>query len=180
MAGDSARFVVELLGAGHDRKGFDCGVEALNDYLKTQARQDAERGVSTAYVLVASETRAVAGFYMLSASAVRLGDWPESVAKRLPRYPFVPVTLLGRLAVDRAYRGQRVGEQLLLDALARSVHASRTVASVAIIVDAKDADGVRFYERYGFKAFPEHPLRLFLPMKTVKLSMALRSRSRGS
>ncbi|HEX9368238.1 MAG TPA: GNAT family N-acetyltransferase, partial [Vicinamibacterales bacterium] len=87
--------------------------------------------------------------------------------KRLPRYPLVPATFMGRLAVDRSYRGLRLGERLLIDALRRSLVASQVIASVAVIVDAKDQAGVAFYLRYGFLAFPDQPLRLFLPMKTV-------------
>jgi hypothetical protein len=48
-----------------------------------------------------------------------------------------------------------------------SLTASQTVASVAVIVDANDATGVALYLRYGFRPFPDQPLRLFLPMKTI-------------
>lgn len=161
-------FSVELLSARHDRGAFDCGVPALNAYLKTQARQDAERGVATAYVLApAARPHAIAGFYTLSATAVRLDAWPEAIARKLPRYPLVPATVLGRLAVDVSHRGKRLGERLLIDALRRSLAASRHVASAAVIVDAKDEPGAGFYERYGFKRFPQQPLRLFIAMRTV-------------
>ena len=98
---------------------------------------------------------------------MRLSDWPDSVRKKLPRYPLVPVTLIGRLAVSRSHRGHRVGERLLIDALQRCHAASSAVSSVAVIVDAKDADVATFYARYGFVAFPDQPFRLFLPMKTI-------------
>jgi predicted GNAT family N-acyltransferase len=98
---------------------------------------------------------------------VKLDAWPDEVARKLPRYPSTPATLLGRLAVDIAYRGQRLGERLLVDALGRSLEASRRAASVAVIVEAKDAAGAEFYRRYGFKPFPEQPLRLFITMRTV-------------
>ena len=58
------------------------------------------------------------------------------------------------------------GELLLIDSLHRSL-ATRSVASVAVIVQVKDAAGATFYARYGFIAFPEQPLRLFLPLKTI-------------
>ena len=74
---------------------------------------------------------------------------------------------MGRLAVDQSYRGLRLGERLLIDALRRSLAASQAIASVAVIVDAKDQTGVAFYLRYGFISFPDQPLRLFLPMKTI-------------
>ena len=100
---------------------------------------------------------------------MRLADLPDATRKRLPRYPLVPATLLGRLAVDQAFRGRGLGERLLIDTLRQSLIASRTVASVAVIVDAKDARGSAFYVRYGFIALPDQPLRLFLPMKTIAM-----------
>lgn len=127
-----------------------------------------DRDVAVVYVLVpADQPTSIAGYYSLSSTAVRLAELPDATRKRLPRYPLVPATLLGRLAVDRGSRGQGLGERLLLDALKRSLDASRTVASVAVIVDAKDETGTAFYSRYGFTPFPDQPLRLFLPMQTL-------------
>jgi predicted GNAT family N-acyltransferase len=126
------------------------------------------RDVAAVYVLVPAERpTTVAGYYSLSSTAVRLSDLPETTRKRLPRYPLVPATLLGRLAVDQIYRGRRLGERLLVDALKRGLAASRLVASVAVIVDAKDPSGATFYARYGFVPFPDQPLRLFMTIKTI-------------
>jgi predicted GNAT family N-acyltransferase len=161
-------FTVELLRSAHNREVFDCGNRALNASFRTQARQDMERGVAVIYVLVPESARdRVAGFYSLSSTSVKLTEWPEGVRRKLPRYPRVPATLIGRLAVSLSYRGQRLGERLLVDALARSLAASRTVASNAVIVDAKEPETVTFYQRYGFISFPGQPQRLFLPMKTI-------------
>jgi predicted GNAT family N-acyltransferase len=161
-------FIVEVLNKEHDRGAFDCGHAELNAYLRTQARQEMDRGSAIVYVLVPQHaSHEIAGFYTLSSSSVRLSDWPDSVRKKLPRYPLVPVTLIGRLAISHSHRGHRLGERLLIDAFLRCHAASRTVGSVAVIVDAKDADTATFYARYGFVAFPDQPLRLFLPMKTI-------------
>ena len=166
----SADFSVELLSTSHDRAAFDCGVLLLNSYLQQYARQDMERGIATAYVLVPStRPTEIAGFYTLTATAVKLTDFPERIARKLPKYPLVPATLLGRLAVGLKHRGKGLGERLLIDALKRSLEASRVVGSAAVIVDAKDPSGVRFYERYGFKLLPEQDLRLFIAMKTIAM-----------
>lgn len=161
-------FSIEVLGKHHQRDGFSCGSEPLDRYLKVQARQEMERDVAIVYVIVPpDDPTAVVGYYSLSSTAVRLSEWPEATRRKLPRYPLVPATLIGRLAVDRRRRGLRLGERLLIDALRRSLVASETVASVAVIVDSKDETGVAFYSRYGFISFPDQPLRLFLPMKTI-------------
>ena len=89
--------------------------------------------------------------------------------KRYPRYAEgIPATLLGRLAVDSAYRGKGWGEALLLNALERSYLATSVVASAFVIVRAIDAEASRFYEHYGFKELPASPGRLFITMKTVE------------
>jgi GNAT superfamily N-acetyltransferase len=113
------------------------------------------------FVLVMSDGT-VAGYSTLSATAVLAPELPADIIRKLPRYPLIPATLLGRLAVDQRYRGQGYGRFLLADALYRSV--SSEIASFAVVVDAKDEDARRFYERESFLQFPDHPMRLFRPM----------------
>jgi ribosomal protein S18 acetylase RimI-like enzyme len=159
---------VDALRKQHDRSGFSCGVEPLDRYLREQARQDARRRVAAPFVLCEGQNNAVLGYDTLSALSVDVGAWPEEVAKKLPRYPFVPATLIGRLAVDIRLRGRGAGEHLLMDALRRALAASRDVASVAVVVDAKDDAAVPFYRRYGFITFPDQPNKLFLPLAVVE------------
>ena len=159
----------EVLNAEHDRRSFTSGNQDLDNYLQKQARQDREKGVAVPYVLVPVDNPTqIVGFYTLSSTGLLLRDMPPDVVKRLPRYPTVGATLLGRLAVSLAHRGTHRGEQLLIDALDRSLAASAQVGSIAVLVDAKDEDGVRFYTRYGFVRLPEQPLRLFIMMASIK------------
>ena len=159
---------VEALCKQHERSGFSCGVEPLDRYLREQAGQDARKRAAAPFVLCEGKSNAVLGYYTLSALSVDVGAWPENVARKLPRYPVVPATLLGRLAVDRRLRGKRMGEYLLMDAPRRALVTSRELASVAVIVDAKDDNALAFYRRYGFIPFADEPKRLFLPMGTIE------------
>jgi GNAT superfamily N-acetyltransferase len=109
----------------------------------------------------------ILGYYTLSSYGVDVGDLPAEIAKKLPRYPLIPATLLGRLAVDERYQGRGIGEFLLLDALHRALGHSVDVAAAAVIVDAINPAAKRFYQRFGFIPFPSASSRLFLPMKTV-------------
>ena len=163
-----ALYRVEALGKQHDRSGFTCGSEALDQYLRVQAGQDARKRVAATFVLCEGESNRVVGYYTLSAVSVDIGAWPENVAKKLPRYPVVPATLLGRLAIDRQLQGRGAGEHLLMDALHRSGQASREVASVALVVDAKNDQAAGFYQRYDFIPLLDPPSRLFLPMSTIE------------
>ena len=159
---------IEALDKQHDRSGFTCGSEPLDTYLRTKAGQDTRKRVAATFVLCEGTSNTVIGFYTLSAISVDIGSWPEDVAKKLPRYPVVPATLLGRLAIDRQLQGRGAGEHLLMDALHRSWQASRQVASVAVVVDAKDSRAVEFYTRYDFTPFVDAPIRLFLPMSVIE------------
>jgi ribosomal protein S18 acetylase RimI-like enzyme len=161
------QYRIEPLGDKHDRAAFSCGVEALDRYLQRQASQDVSRRVAAAFVITADGTT-IAGFYTLSAHLVNLTDLPESVAKRLPRYLNVPATLLGRLAVSENFRGQGIGELLLLDALKRALGNTREVASAVVVVDAKDERARGFYSDHDFIPLPTQPNRLFYPMKTIE------------
>jgi hypothetical protein len=61
-----------------------------------------------------------------------------------------------------------LGRLLLMDALHRCLIGSRQLASVAVVVDAKDKAVESFYEKHGFIALPKEPGRLILPMSSIE------------
>ena len=159
--------LIEPLARHHDRGSFSCGEPALDVYLRRQARQDMKRRIATVFVLVGERPEAVAGYYTLSAHAIDARALPDSVRRKLPYYPDIPAILLGRLARDLRYRGQGIGEHLLLDALARAAASSQSVGAFAIVVDAKNDRARSFYEAFGFQPISDRPSRLFLPLQRV-------------
>ena len=116
----SFSFQIEPLGKRHNRTDFSSGSEPLDRYLQRQASQEARRHVAVTFVLADTECQALAGYYTLSATSIRLGDLPPEMAGKLPRYPLVPATLIDRLAIDTRCQGKGLGEFLLMDALHRS------------------------------------------------------------
>lgn len=158
----------EPLGPAHDRGAFDCGNEALNRFLKQQARQEQDRHVSVCWVLPHQESAsAIRGYYTLSAYSVRVPELPQAVTKKLPRYPDVPAALLGRLAVDRTHQHQGLGEHLMLDAMSKVLEHSKALGTVMLVVDAKNERSATYYQTHGFTAFPSAPLRLFIHIDTI-------------
>lgn len=87
----------------------------LDQYLQQQARQDGEKRVAAAFVLVQPPASKVLSYYTLSASTLNANEVPQELARKLPRYPQLPVTLLGRLAVDLQFKAQGMGQFLLMD-----------------------------------------------------------------
>lgn len=158
---------VEVLTASHDRTAFHSGVPELDRYLHHQAGQDARRKVAAPFVLV-DGTGSILGYYTLSAYGIRLGELPEAIAKKLPRYPLLPATLLGRLAIHSSCRGRNLGRYLLMDALHRSWRNTSEVASVGVVVEALDETARTFYLHHEFVPLQDHPDRFFLAMATIE------------
>ena len=164
---NASRFSIEPLGAKHDRAAFSCGVTALDNYLHNQAGQDLKKRAAVPFVLT-NDGKTILGYYTLSQFAIALDVVPPEIARKLPKYSMIPATLLGRLAVSKERRGQKLGELLLMDALKRSLDSSSQVASTAVVVDAKDEAAAAFYKKYGFIDLPNIERRLFLPMGTIE------------
>ncbi|MEM6457839.1 MAG: GNAT family N-acetyltransferase [Planctomycetota bacterium] len=168
MAKTTPAPIIEKLTKRHDRAAFDCGVDELNVYLQRFAGQNERAGLSQHYVAVqAGAPNAVLGYYALSAGAVDFELLDQDQRKRLPRYP-VPVAHLGRLAVDRSAQGRRLGEMLLIDALARTVRVADEVGMHAVEVVAINDAARKFYLKYGFTALRDDVNHLYLPIRTVK------------
>lgn len=148
------------------KDNFDCGIEELNLYLKKYASQDIKRKFAQVFIICASNSEEIIGFYSLSASSIKASFLPSEIAKKLPKYP-VPVSLLGRLAVDKNYQRKGIGNLLLADAIKRVVKASEIIAIYALVVSAKNETAKTFYTRYGFIELLDQNNSLFLPLKTA-------------
>ncbi len=156
---------IELLKKYHKKSGFDCGNAVLNNYLRRFASQDFKRNLSVCYVLT-TENNEVIGYYTLSALSLPYESLPEKLRRKLPAgYRDFPVTLLGRLAVDKKYHGKGFGAMLLMDALKISYIQSQKIASLAVVVDPIDRQAVEFYGKYGFIQLDSG--KMFIAMKTV-------------
>ena len=146
----------------HDRSRFDCGDAQLNGWFTQVAKQHKEKGVSSTFVVAATELSAeVLGFYALSMAELVNDDLPALSRKRLPAK--VPVFRLGRLATSKSQQGKGVGEFMLFDAIDRITRIANEVGGVGLVVNAKPP-AVDFYKRYGFEPMADHPLNLFLPI----------------
>ena len=163
-----ALFGPEPLEARHDVSSFDCGVPALSDYLIDRALTDARAGKSQTQVACRGDS--VVAYYSLAAGSVEPGAATERAATGQGRQP-IPVIVLARLAVDLTEQGCGLGEQMLVQALARSAEAALLIGVRAVLVHAKDGAAREFYERYGFEPSPTHPLHLLLLMKDIRKTL---------
>jgi GNAT superfamily N-acetyltransferase len=168
----SARVLEPFDKKRHDRKSFSCEVESLEQYFKTRASQDVSKRVAAVFVLAEGST--VLGYYTLSSYTIDAGELPLEITDRLrlPNYPKLPATLIGRLARDEDYKGKGIGEKLLVNALGRCLENTSTVGTIAVVVEAENDKAREFYLHHGFIEFPDHPNKLFMMMCNVKAAFS--------
>ena len=153
--------VLPLTGS-HDRRGFDCGRQELNGWLRQVARQHQDKGLSKTYVAISEEAPdRICGYYALTLAELESRHLPQAWRKKLPRR--IPGVRLGRLAVDKRYQGKCLGELLLLDALIRVQRIYTQAGGIGLFVDALDELAAGYYRQFGFVSAPDNPLLLFLP-----------------
>lgn len=161
----------EPIARHHDRKNFDCGVVALNEYLDRFARQNHESGGAKTFVAVApDEPDRVLGFYSISPASIEFSRAPAKLTRKLGRYE-VPVFRLARLAVGLSYQGKGLGGDLLLAAGERALAVASEVGGVALAIDAKDERAAVWYTRFGAVPLLDDPLKLVLPLDTIAMAM---------
>ena len=162
--------VVPLDKKMHDRKSFDCGVEALNNYLRLMANQQSIKDNSRTYILEdEKKAGAIVGFYTLAMVSIDLNTLPKNLKNRhLQSYS---AGLIARLAVDKNYSKRGLGAWLLVDALKKLVIASDVVGFPMVVVDAKES-AVSFNEQFGFTAFKNEENKLFITVADVRASFS--------
>lgn len=158
--------LIKLLDKLHERDNFDCGNEALNQFLKQTARQHIQKGISRTFVLVHTEQPAtILGFFTLSLCEIQAEKLPPKLAKKYPSR--VPGIKIARLAVSKALQRQGIGEILMIEAMQRAVVVANNAGIIGLFVDAKDNAAKAYYDRYGFISLQDTPLEMFLPLQTI-------------
>lgn len=157
--------VIEKLRADHNVADFDCGHAALNRFLIRFALANQQAGAAQTYVAVSAQT--VVGYYSLVVGEVAYDGAPNRLGKGLAHRP-IPIMLLARLAVDKAWQGRSLGSGMLKDAMRRTLQAADIAGIRAFAVHAKDETARSFYEHFGFVPSPTDPLHLFLLIKDIR------------
>lgn len=158
----------------HDRTAFSCGVEQVDNFFRKTANKLANAGNLRVHVMTAPDG-AVIGFYALNAHAIDYQDLPAKYTRTRPAHGSIPAAFLSMIGVDQRYAGQGYGGDLLVDALLRVARAAEHMGIAVVVLDVLD-DGnshlverrTRLYAGYGFQALPSNPLRMFLPVGTIR------------
>ena len=167
----------------HDRAGFSCGVEQVDNFFKRTANKLAAADNLRVFVMTAG-TAEVIGFYALNAHAVDYQDLPSRYGRSRPGHGSIPAAYISMIGVDSRHAGHGYGSDLLIDALSKIAAAGEGIGIAVVMLDVLDdgdsslvARRKALYEAYGFTPLPSNPLRLFLPLATVRA--ALEAQKRG-
>ena len=159
------------LDRSHAVTDFDCGKSPLNDFLTKHALQNQSGGGARTYVVLTDDKRVVT-YYSLAPGAVAIDNVPDRVAKGQPRHP-IPVILMARFAIDRAFQGKGLGRTVLFDALTRSLRGAEAIGGRAFFVEAKDDEAEAFYRKFDLEPSPTNPRQLFMLFKDVRKKLGL-------
>jgi len=158
----------------HDRAAFSCGVDQVDNYFRKTAGKLAKAENVRLYVMTTPDGKLI-GFYSLNAHSVDFVDLPAKFARTRPRHGRIPAAYISMIGVDRRFTGRGYGGDLLVDGLSRIVRASNEVGIAVVmldVLDCGDPDAVkrrlRLYTGYGFTPLPSQPLRLFMPIATLR------------
>lgn len=140
---------IERLNQNHVLSGFDCGIKSLNDWIVNHAHENERRDISRTFVLI-DDCEEVIGYYSLSMGGVNSIDLPRKLGRGLPKYD-VGLVLLARLAVATRSQGQKLGRDLMIDAIYHAAAAGEHAAARFIGVDPVDETARAFYAKFGFQ-----------------------------
>jgi GNAT superfamily N-acetyltransferase len=154
----------EPINETHEIELFDSGVVALDNWLKRRARGNHASGASRTYVVC--EQRRVVAYYALAAGGVDIDTAPGRMRRNMPDP--VPVSVLGRLAIERTYQKRGLGRGLMQDASKRVLQAADLIGIRGIVVHAISEEAKAFYLALGFDVSPLQPMTLVATLADLK------------
>ena len=171
-----SRIVIEPLDPGrHDRSGFSCGTDRLDNFLRFSARKQQKDDFTRVFVAVAEGSPEVLGYHALNAHAVATDDLGTDRPRRAPNTGSIPALYLSMIAVDRSRQGEGLGSDLAVDALGRARNVAGEVGLELVVLDVIGDGGndafarrMAFYRRLGFQSFQERPERMFITIDTIR------------
>lgn len=160
----------------HDRAAFSCGIGQVDNYLRSTAKKLSAAGNVRFFVLVDEDANNLIGFYAINSHAIECVGLPKKFARNAPRNGSIPAVYISMIGVDSRFQRQGYGGVLLVDALKTIARAADLVGITVVLLDIVDddhaEDRLRLYQGYGFQSLPSQPLRMFLPVATVRQLMA--------
>jgi ribosomal protein S18 acetylase RimI-like enzyme len=158
----------------HDRTAFSCGIDQVDNFFKKTANKLSKADNLRVWVMTDAKGGLI-GFYATNAHSVDYQALPPKYARTRPGHGQIPAAYISMIGVDLSFQGKGYGGDLLIDCLRRLAQASEALGVAVVMLDVLDCGDPEKVERrlvlykgYGFEPLTSNPLRLFLPMATVK------------
>ena len=146
------------------RKKFDCAEPSLNDFLQKYARKSSEGDISQTHILFDDQQKKIISYYSICNCSIQKNAVASQFAVPVRE---IPATLIGRLAVDKSYKGRGCGTVTLAEALKQIRALSKIIGIKIVVVDALNEAAVGFYQQFGFIKFDDDPMRLFMKVAEI-------------
>ena len=150
----------------HKLDDFYSGVPSLDDWLKGRARANQAGSASRTYVLYQEAT--VIGYYALASGSLSASIASGRMRRNMPDP--IPVVILGRLAVDRAWQGHGIGRALFRDAALRVMQAADTIGIRGLLVHALSEEARDFYLALGLEPSSREPMTLMATLADLRFT----------
>lgn len=168
-----ARLRIEPLERGkHDRSGFRCGVDRVDNFLANNAARQQDDDLTRVYVACLDQSNVIAGYYALNAHAIDISTLPPALAKRLPAYPTIAAIYFSIIGFHRDHQGKGGGSFLMADAFRRCVQVADTIGAHFLVLDALNERAAKLYRELGFIDLPDHAPRMIISMKAIRKAAA--------
>ena len=140
-----------------DNCNFDCGDEDLNNFLFEDSYKYIENHLAIVYLVIYNEE--LVGYFSLTSDSIRVNKKLEI------KHGLYPSVKIGRLAVDKKYRGNGIGTYML-KIIAGIVENIRTNIGIRYLsVDAYNKKNtINFYSKNNFVMLKKVRNREQIPM----------------
>lgn len=162
----------------HDRSGFDCGVERLNNFLTLSAKKQQKDEMTRVYVAVLPGEAEILGYHAINVGTMNVGALAKP-PRGTPSHGEIPVLFLGQVAVDLKAQGLGIGSLLMHHVFEKACVIADQAGCHAVLLDAMDDGNAeafskrrRWYEEFGFRSFASNEARMFMTIKQVRATVS--------
>lgn len=152
-------------------EAFSCGEEELDNFIKKQAGDFVQKGLSAVTLLIEEETRDVYGFYAISPFSIDGKALREEQSKYFNVTFPIPAWKIGELAIDKKYQRKknkeeckRYGSTILQEAIRDIQQRAMRGAGALIFVDTINKKVKKFYKKFGFTSIPNTSNQMARPL----------------
>jgi len=158
----------------HDRAAFSCGIEQVDNFFQKTANK-LQKSDNLRVFVMTQGGGPVMGFYAINSHAVDYTELPKRFSRNRPGHGSIPAAYISMIGRDLKFSGEGYGGDLLIDCLMRIARISDEIGTAIVMLDVPDCGDaqrterrVKLYREYGFQTLEANPMRMFIPIATIK------------